>query len=124
MIRIFTTAFSIFAIAGAAFGQANDPAVVSCEMLVREGLPNTTEYRYVSAKIDGSAVTLAYETRDAGKPPVSRQMRCSFMFNQPTATWGFAPGLPEALLVAVSGALVHRGIYPIPRDATDLKPAP
>jgi hypothetical protein len=124
MIRLAIVVLSAFASIGAAFAQANDPAVVSCEMLVREDLPNTTEYRYLSARIDGSAVVLRYETRDTGGPAAARQRRCVFAFDAPTATWGFAPGVPDALLVAVSGALVHRGVYPIPRDQTDLKPAP
>lgn len=117
-------AYSIFAFATAALAQANDPAVASCEMLVREELPNTTAYRYVSAEIAGSTVVLSYETQDGGAPAVRRQKRCDFVFNAATASWGFAPGLPEALSVAVMGALVHRGIYPIPRDDTALKAAP
>jgi len=126
MLRVITTAVSMFALGAItiALAQANDPAVVSCEMLVREELPNSTEYRYVSARIDANAVTLVYDTSDAGKPSARQQKRCDFALDARTATWGFAPGLPDALLVAVSGALVHRGIYPIPRDTTDLKPPP
>lgn len=122
MIRLVAILVAALALTDAARAQANDPAVVSCEMLVREELPNTTEYQYVSARIDANAVMLTYETRDAGKPAARQQKRCTFAFDAGTGTWGFAPGLPEALLVAVSGALVHRGIYPIPRAETDLKP--
>jgi hypothetical protein len=123
MISLVAIVVSALAWSAAALAQANDPAVASCEMLVREELPNTTEYRYLSAQIAGSTATLRYETRDAGGPAAAQERRCTFVFDAPTGTWGFAPGLPDALLVAVSGALVHRGIYPIPREQTDLKSA-
>jgi hypothetical protein len=102
-----------------AYAQADDPAVQSCEMLVREELPGSTPYRYLAAEISGSTVVLSYES---GSPAARQQKRCTFTFNAATASWGFAPGLPDALQVAVMGALVHRGIYPIPREATALRP--
>lgn len=110
------------ALPGFALAQANDPAVASCEMLVREELPNTTAYRYLSAEIAGSVVILGYETREDGAAAVKRQKRCAFAFNASTGSWGFAPGLPDSLSVAVMGALAHRGIYPIPGSETVLKP--
>ncbi|MET0669194.1 MAG: hypothetical protein ABWY66_04265 [Xanthobacteraceae bacterium] len=99
--------------------QSSDPAVESCEMLVREEMPGSTQYRYIAAEISGSTVVLSYES---GTPVMKQQKRCNFTFNASTNSWGFAPGLPDALQVAVMGALVHRGIYPIPRDMTALKP--
>ena len=104
--------------------QADDPAVAACEMLVREELPNTTAYRQLAAEIAGSTVVLSYETRDAGAAASRKQTRCVFAYSAATASWGFAPGLPEALSVAVMGALIHRGNYPIPRELTALRPAP
>jgi hypothetical protein len=102
-----------------AFAQSSDPAVESCEMLVREELPISTQYRYLAAEISGSTVVLNYES---GSPATKQQKRCSFTFNASTNSWGFAAGLPDALQVAVMGALVHRGIYPIPRELTALRP--
>ena len=104
-----------------AHAQSSDPAVESCEMLVREELPSSA----VSLSLGrdrGSTVVLSYETRDGGSPATKQQKRCVFTFNASTNSWGFAPGLPDALQVAVMGALVHRGIYPIPRELTALKP--
>ena len=119
-----TAIVAVFALAwpGAVLAQAGDPAVEACEMLVREELPGSLQYRQVAAEIAGSSVTLSYETRDPTGAAARQQKRCAFAFNASTASWGFAPGLPEALQVAVMGALVHRGIYPIPRELTALKP--
>lgn len=119
-VRIGTLA--LLGMSHIALAQASDPAVVSCEMLVREELPNTSAYRYLSAEIAGSVVVLGYETSDGGTAAVKHQRRCAFAFNAATHSWGFAPGLPDSLSVAVMGALVHRGIYPIPSDQTALKP--
>jgi hypothetical protein len=91
-----------------ALAQSRDPAVESCEMLAREELPGSTRYRYLAAEISGSTVLLSYES---GAPAAGQQKRCTFTFNASTNSWGFAPGLPDALQVAVMGALVHRGIY-------------
>ena len=119
MIRISAIALSVLTLPGSALAQASDPAVESCEMLVREELPGSTQYRYLAAEISGSTVVLSYES---GSPAAKQQKRCTFTFNASTNSWGFAPGLPDALQVAVMGALVHRGIYPIPRELTALKP--
>ena len=119
MIRAAAFALLTLAPLAPARAQSSDPAVESCEMLVREELPGSTPYRYVAAEIGGSAVVLSYES---GSPATKQQKRCSFTFNASTNSWGFAPGLPDALQVAVMGALVHRGIYPIPRELTALKP--
>jgi hypothetical protein len=108
-----------FALPAVALAESNDPAVESCEMLAREELPGSTQYRYLAAEISGSTVLLNYES---GAPATRQQKRCTFTFNASTNSWGFAPGLPDALQVAVMGALVHRGIYPIPREMTALKP--
>jgi hypothetical protein len=120
-IRIMTTIVVVLASPGA-LAQADDPAVQSCEMLVREELPGNLQYRQLSAEIAGTTVALRYETRDAAGGTNRHEKRCAFTFNAATASWGFAPGLPESLSVAVMGALVHRGIYPIPREATALRP--
>jgi hypothetical protein len=119
MIRAAAFAFFALALPAAALAQSSDPAVESCEMLVREELPGSTPYRYVAAEISGSVVVLSYES---GSPATKQLKRCSFTFNASTNSWGFASGLPDALQVAVMGALVHRGIYPIPREMTALKP--
>ena len=113
--------FAALVLPGVALAQADDPAVAACEMLVREELPNTTAYRQLAAEIAGSTVVLSYETRDVGAPASRKQTRCTFAYSATTASWGFAPGLPEALQVAVMGALIHRGHYPIPRDMTALR---
>jgi hypothetical protein len=118
-IRAVILAGFALALPAAALAQSNDPAVESCEMLVREELPISTQYRYLAAEISGNTVVLNYES---GSPATKQQMRCSFTFNASTNSWGFAPGLPDALQVAVMGALVHRGIYPIPRELTALRP--
>ena len=119
MIRAAAFALLTLAPLAPAHAQSSDPAVEFCEMLVREELPGSTQYRYLAAEISGSTVLLNYEL---GSPATKQQKRCSFTFNASTNSWGFAPGLPDALQVAVMGALVHRGIYPIPRELTALKP--
>src|SRR5262245_2674099 len=113
-IRIMTTIVVVLVSPGA-LAQADDPAGQSCEMLVREELPGHLQYRQRSAEVAGTTVALRYETRDSAGATNRQEKRCAFTFNAATASWGFAPGLPESLSVAVMGALVHRGIYPIPR---------
>ena len=59
MIRISAIALSVLTLPGSALAQASDPAVESCEMLVREELPGSTQYRYLAAEISGSTVVLS-----------------------------------------------------------------
>jgi hypothetical protein len=123
MIRVAIAAALVLPCA--ALAQGDDLAVVACEMLVREELPNNLSYRRLSGEIAGSAVALRYETADSTGRATRRQMRCAFTFNASTAAWGFAGGASsDSAQVAVMGALAHRGSYPIPREMTALQPPP
>lgn len=70
--------------------QADDPAVAACEALIRQPLPNTTQFRRLEAGLAGPVVTILYEAADLAGFVRRKTGRCAFKLDAATAQWSFA----------------------------------
>jgi len=62
----------------------DDPAVLACEALARNGLSGTTVSTFVRGHVTGASVQITYRTEALSGLASRHQRRCSFVYRWPS----------------------------------------